>query len=443
MRWRCSLLRCLQRGGGWRLQAMRFWRIQQAQTNSAFFKFTALFVRLSMCFVWLWTGPQESKGVYKLVLVASQIFLLTLAQLFCRSLTSRSQVTLSMVTLLLISQWLRHLFCWANASACDYLIISPLLLQLYMLQSDQLLRTECEEEREAWFLFFDWRSSLTTPIEDCTSLYAFMRRFNWQSSLRVYHSNTNTFAGVEQKPHVQTKLDNLLVFQSLFKYRKILGFSESLKQSCLNFLLSGFHAWIFLSQVFYTGATVNLTHDDVVLKSDSVVKSECDKTLEEITRRRVNCLPWLGSLPLRQAEHSSRSCARPNMFALQTSQSKALYSTGFPDASVIPTATRKFTRLRKLTDKSTSLWSMPTLWVHDTAEFIPIPLNMVSDGQNLHLLVRHVLCVSRFMNVLTRYSAEQRHVSQLRGDTSDLVIDDKEVTIFRTSSTGSWRRIRR
>ena len=136
-------------GGGWRLQAMRFWRIQQAQTNSAFFKFTALFVRLSMCFVWLWTGPQESKGVYKLVLVASQIFLLTLAQLFCRSLTSRSQVTLSMVTLLLISQWLRHLFCWANASACDYLIISPMLLQLYMLQSDQLLRTECEEEREA------------------------------------------------------------------------------------------------------------------------------------------------------------------------------------------------------------------------------------------------------------------------------------------------------
>ena len=47
----------------------------------------------------------------------------------------------------------------------------------------------------------------------------------------------------------------------------------------------------FLSQVFYTGATVNLTHDDVVLKSDIVVKSECDKTLEEITRRRVNCLP--------------------------------------------------------------------------------------------------------------------------------------------------------
>jgi hypothetical protein len=136
------------------------------------------------------------------------------------------------------------------------------------------------------------------------------------------------FAGVEKKPHVQTKLDNLLVFQSLFKYRKILGFSESLKQSCLNFLLSGFHAWIFLSQVFYTGATVNLTHDDVVLKSDSVVKSECDKTLEEITRRRVNCLPWLGSLPLRQAEHSSRSYARPNMFALQTSQSKALYTMG-------------------------------------------------------------------------------------------------------------------
>ena len=77
------------------------------------------------------------------------------------------------------------------------------------------------------------------------------------------------------------------------------------------------------------------------------------------------------------------------MFALQTSQSEALYSTGVPDASVIPTATRKFIRLRKLTDKSTSLWSMPTLWVHDTAEFIPIPLNMVSDGQNFDLLARH------------------------------------------------------
>jgi hypothetical protein len=84
-----------------------------------------------------------------------------------------------------------------------------------------------------------------------------------------------------------------------------------------------------------------------------------------------------------------------------------------------------------------------TLWVHDTAEFIPILLNMVSDGTEFYLLARHVLCVSRFMNVLTRYSAEQRHVSQLRGDTSDLVIDDKEVTIFRTSSAGSWRRVRR
>ena len=413
MRWRCSLLRCLQRGGRWRLQAMRFWRIQRAQTNSAFFKFTALFVRLRMGFVWLWMGPQESKGVYKLVLVASQIFLLTLAQLFCRSLTSRSQVTLSMVTLLLISQWLRHLFCWANASACDYLIISPLLLQLYMLQSDQLLRTECEEEREAWFLFFDWRSSLTTPIEDCTSLYAFMRRFNWQSSLRVYHSNTNTFRWCGAEASRADEVRQLACLPEFVQIQENPGF-------------------LWVSQTIMPE-----------FSSLSVVKSECDKTLEEITRRRVNCLPWLGSLPLRQTEHSSRSCARSNMFALQTSQSKALYITGVPDASVIPTVTRKFIRLRKLTDKSTSLWSMPTLWVHDTAEFIPIPLNMVSDGQNLHLLVRHVLCVSRFMNVLTRYSAEQRHVSQLRGDTSDLVIDDKEVTIFRTSSTGSWRRIRR
>lgn len=47
---------------------------------------------------------------------------------------------------------------------------------------------------------------------------------------------------------------------------------SSLRFSCLNFPLS----------VFITGATVNLTQDDVVL--NSVVKSECDRTLEEKTR---------------------------------------------------------------------------------------------------------------------------------------------------------------
>ncbi len=229
--------------GGWRLQAMRSWRIQQAQTNSAFFKFTALFAWLRMSFVWLWMSPQESKGVYKLVPVASQIFLLTVAQLFCLSLTSRSQVTLSRVTLLLITQWLRHLFRWANASASDYYIISSPLLQLYMLQPDQLLHSGCEEEREALFLFFDWRSSVTAPIEDCTSLYVFMERFNGQSSLRVYHSTLLLFAGVEQKPHVQTKLDNLLVLQSLFLWvsQTIMPAFSSLRFSCLHFPLSGFH----------------------------------------------------------------------------------------------------------------------------------------------------------------------------------------------------------
>ena len=136
-------------------------------------------------------------------------------------------------------------------------------------------------------LFSDGRSSVTTPIEDCTSLYAFMPRLNLQKLFHLGSANhmrcdaendefaesyevpfwslviaatckarcecaTRTllfFPGVEQRPHVQTKLDNLLVLQSLFKYRKFLCFSESLKQSCLNFPLSG----------FYTGATVNLT----------------------------------------------------------------------------------------------------------------------------------------------------------------------------------------
>ncbi len=88
------------------------------------------------------------------------------------------------------------------------------------------------------------------------------------------------FPGVEQIPHVQTKLDNLLVLQSLFKYRKFLCFSESLKQSCLNFPLSG----------FYTGATVNLTPRWSCAQQRC---QECDRTLEKRTRRRVNCLSWL------------------------------------------------------------------------------------------------------------------------------------------------------
>ena len=369
---------------------MRLWRIQQVQTNSAFFKFTALFAWLRMSFVWLWMGPQESKGVYKLVPVASQIFLLTVAQLFCLSLTSRSQVTLSRVTLLLISQWLRHLFRWANASASDYCIISSPLLQLY-------IQRVCEE-REALFLFFAWRPSVTTPIEDCTRLYAFMQRFNWQISLRVYHSNTTTFrwCGTEASradevgqlacppEFVQIQENPVLLWVSqtivpeFFLSQVFMPEFSSLRFSCLNFPLS----------VFITGATVNLTQDDVVL--NSVVKSECDRTLEEKTRWRVNCLPWLDSFLLRQVERSSRSFTRPNTFALQTSLEKALYTTGVSDASVIPTATRKFIRLRKLTDKSTSLWSMPTLWVRDTAEFISFFWTWFLMGQNFDLLARHV-----------------------------------------------------
>jgi hypothetical protein len=130
---------------------------------------------------------------------------------------------------------------------------------------------------------------------------------------------------------------------------------------------------------------------------NSVVKSECDRTLEEKTRWRVNCLPWLDSFLLRQAERSSRSFARPNTFALQTSLEKALYTTGVSDASVMPTATRKFIRLRKLTDKSTSLWSMPTLWVRDTAEFIPFFWTWFLMGQNFDLLARHVFVRIAFL----------------------------------------------
>ena len=179
-----------------------------------------------------------------------------------------------MVTLFLISQWLHLLFRWANASASDFYINSPPLLQVYMLQPDQLLHTECEEEREALFLFFDGRSSVTTPIDDesaeCSnsanavfwgSFWSLVIAATCKARCECTIRTLLLFTGVEQKPHVQTKLDNLLVLQSLFKYRKFLRFSESLKQSCLNFPLSG----------FYTGVTVNLTQDDVVV--NSVVKS--------------------------------------------------------------------------------------------------------------------------------------------------------------------------
>ena len=58
-----------------------------------------------------------------------------------------------------------------------------------MLQPDQLLHTECEEERESLFLFFDGRSSVTTPIEDCTILYVFMQRLNWLKLIHLRSAN--------------------------------------------------------------------------------------------------------------------------------------------------------------------------------------------------------------------------------------------------------------
>jgi len=68
------------------------------------------------------------------------------------------------------------------------------------------------------------------------------------------------------------------------------------------------------------------------------------------------------------------------MFALQTSLEKALYTTGVSDASVIPTATRKFIRLRKLTDKSTSLMVCAHTLGTWHCRIYFVLLNMVSDG---------------------------------------------------------------
>jgi hypothetical protein len=218
-----------------------------------------------------------------------------------------------------------------------------------------------------------------------------MERFNWQSSLRVYHTNTTTFRWCGAEASRADEVRQRVCLPEFVQIQENPGFLLSLSNN---------HDWIFFPQVFMSEfSSLRFSIPVRLLISRWCCAQqrcqECDRTLEEITRRRVNFLPWLGSLPLRQAEHSSRSCARPNMFALQTSQSKSLYSTGVPDSSVIPTATRKFIRLRKLTDKSTSLCSMPTLWVHDTAEFIPIFLNMVSDGTEFAFT-----CVTRFVRIV-------------------------------------------
>jgi hypothetical protein len=324
-------------------------------------------------FVWLWMGSQESKGVYKLVPVVSQIFLLTVTQLFYPSLTSRSQVTLSMVTLLLISQWLRHLFRWGNASASDY----------------------C-----ALFLFFDWRSSVTKPIEDCTRSYAFMQRFNWQISLWVYHPNTTTFRWCGSEVSRADEVGQLACppeFVQIQENPVLLWVSQEF------FLSQVFIPEFFLSQVFipeFSSLRFSLPVRLLILLkmmlcSTALSRVSVTEHWRKKTRRRVNCLSWLDSFLLRQVEHSSRSFDRSNMVTLQTSLEKVLYTTGVSDAWVIPTTTRKFIRIRKLTDKSTSLWSMPTLWVRDTAEFISFFWTRFLMGQNFDLLSRHVfVCIA-------------------------------------------------
>ena len=132
---------------------------------------------------------------------------------------------------------------------------------------------------------------MTAPIEDCTSLYAFMERFNWQSSLRVYHSNTATFRWCGAEASRADEVGQLacppeFVSLSLSGFHACIFLSQVFMPA---FSSLRFSSCIFLSRVFITGATVNLTQDDVVL--NSVVTTECDRTLEKTTRRRVNCLP--------------------------------------------------------------------------------------------------------------------------------------------------------
>ena len=238
MRWRCSLLRCLQRRGGWRLQAMRSWRIQQAQTNSAFFKFTALFVWLRMGFVWLWMGPQESKGVHKLVIHKSfcwhwhSCFAVLWPQdrkwhsPWWPCFSSVNDFAISFVeqtqVLVITSSFLLCCFSCTCFSLINYSALSVRRREKHGSCSSIEGHHWLHRSRTAQACTHLCKSSIGRACCECTTRTPLL------------------FAGVEQKPHVQTKLDNLLVFQSLFKYRKILGFSESLKQSCLNFPLSGF-----------------------------------------------------------------------------------------------------------------------------------------------------------------------------------------------------------
>ncbi len=213
------------------------------------------------------------------------------------------------------------------------------------------------------------------------------------------------FIGVEQKPHVQTKLDNLLVLQSWTKYRN----------SCVSLSLSNNHAWIFLSQV---STPVWLL---ILLKM-----MLCSTTLSRV---------WQNT--------GEKNTEKGELFTVTWFISAQAGGTLFSFFSGRYLPLLEIYSTRKLTDKNTSLGSIPTFWADDTTECIPILLWTWFWWDRICICLWGTFCVYRVLFMCRRYSAEQRHVSQLRGDTSDLAFDDKEVTIFRTSSAGSRRRIRR
>ncbi len=271
----------------------------------------------------------------------------------------------------------------------------------------------------AWTLFFS-----SSSLYVVTLLSASM--FSTEEG-RVYHPNTTTFrwCGVEvSRADEVGQLACPPEFVQIQQNPVLLWVSQVFIPEF--FLSQGFIPEFFLSQIFmseFSSSRFSLpVRLSILLKmmlwSTGLSIVGVTEHRRKKTRREVNCLPWLDSFLLWQEEHSSRSFTRTCSFFKQV-----------------------WKNLWKLTDKRTSLWSMPTLWVRDTAEFISFLWTWFLMGQNFDLLVRHVFVCIAFMNVLTWYSAEQRHVSQLRGDTFGLVIDDKEVTIFRTSSAGPWRRV--
>ena len=155
-----------------------------------------------------------------------------------------------------------------------------------MLQPNPLLHTECEKEREALFLL---RWKVITDYID-RGLHKLVRIYSKSQLTESLSFNSNLqglfqmfHAGVEQKPHAQTKLDNLLVLQSLLLHSNpdlVLfggkGFIPFVKEEQRGFFLGPCYPPNFKNPEVYSSEILNLNSsvDDCSLKYSPTLQGE-------------------------------------------------------------------------------------------------------------------------------------------------------------------------